>query len=75
MTKNDQIAESLKVEFKKLRRGVKDVVISQNGKITVFCASKIGAMSVKIDMLRIGRKDATIVEPGPFTMGRYLVSC
>jgi len=75
MSQNDKIASELKAQFNKMRRGVKDVVISQSGKITVFCKSKAGAMSVKIDLLRIGRKNAIITNPGPFTMGCFLVEC
>lgn len=72
---NDQTAQKLKSEFNKMRRGVKEVVISQSGKITVFCKSELSAMNVKIDLLRIGRREAKIVEPTPFTMGCYLVEC
>ena len=75
MSQNEKIASDLRTQFNKMRRGVKDVVISQSGKITVFCKSEVGAMSVKIDMLRIGRKDAIITNPGPFTMGCFLVEC
>lgn len=75
MSQNEKIASDLKAQFTKMRRGVKDVVISQSGKITVFCKSELGAMSVKIDLLRIGRKNATITNPGPFTMGCFLVEC
>lgn len=75
MSNNDKTAQSLKTQFNKMRRGVKDVVISQSGKITVFCKSELSAMNVKIDLLRVGRRDAKIVEPTPFTMGCYLVEC
>lgn len=72
---NDQIAASMETQFRKMRRGVKSVIVSQAGKIMILCKSEVSAMSVKIDMLRVGRKDAKITEPTPYTSGCYLVEC
>lgn len=70
---NDQIAEAMQKQFNKMRRGVKQVVISSTGKIMILCKSELSAMSVKIDMLRINRKQVTITAPTPYTSGCYLV--
>lgn len=72
---NDQIAAEMKKQFSKMRRGVKNVVISEAGKIIIFCKSELSAMSVKIDMLRVGRRNANITAPTPYTDGCYLVEC
>ena len=72
---NDECAAGMQKLFNKMRRGVKDVMISDAGKIMVFCKSELSAMSVKIDMLRIGRKNVKITVPNPYTDGCYLVEC
>lgn len=69
----DNVAAELKQQFRMMRRGVQEVVISQTGRITIFCKSEQSAAKVRVDMVRVGRKQAKIVEPNPFTMGCYLV--
>lgn len=75
MSQYAKLEVELKAQFTKMRRGVRQVFISKSGRISILCKSEIGAMSVKIDMLRVGRRDVTITSPNPFTDGCYLVQC
>jgi hypothetical protein len=75
MSQFAKLESDMKAQFTKMRRGVKQVFITKSGKIQILCKSELGAMSVKIDMLRLGRRDVTITSPNPYTSGCYVVEC